>query len=139
MFSRIFSKVNAPDRIFNLLLLPTFAIPSRVTSWGCGMRVEQEYAVFGRVLKKYRIKKKYSQEVLADLVELTRASIANIETGKQRVMLRDALALANVLEFSLDEVKSQIIANKLHAKLAEQPTRVKSMIEKVLTDIKASP
>lgn len=101
------------------------------------MRVEQEYSIFGRVLKRHRLKKKYSQQKLAEEVDLTRVSIANIESGKQRIMLRDALLLANALEFSLDEVRTEISANKLHSKLAEQPRKVKSLLEQILTPSKA--
>lgn len=102
------------------------------------MRVEPEYAVFGKILRKHRLGKKLSQEQLAALTDLTRTSIANIETGKQRVMLRDALILSGTLEFSLDEIKVEISANKFRAKLAEQSTKVKGLIEKVLLDSRGS-
>lgn len=100
------------------------------------MRVEQEYAIFGQVLKKNRLKKKYSQQKLAELSEIARVSIANIETGNQRVMLRDALILAHVLDFSLDDVRTEVVANKLQSKLAQQSTKVKNILEKILTDVK---
>jgi DNA-binding XRE family transcriptional regulator len=100
------------------------------------MRVEQEYAIFGQVLKKHRKKKKYSQGALGKLVDLNRASIANIESGNQRVMFRDALILAKTLDFSLDEVKMEVAASKLEARLSQQPSKVKIFLEKIITDVK---
>lgn len=103
------------------------------------MRVEKEYALFGKVLKKYRIASGMSQNALANLakesgLKLNRVSITNIEAGKQRIMLRDALILSQTLDFSLDEVKSLIVEKSLKARISMQPKRVKKLLENLLID-----
>ena len=96
------------------------------------MRVELEYAIFGRLLKERRRKEKLSQRELRKVVGLNRVSMGNIESGKQRIMLRQALLLAQALDFSLDDVNTQIVASKLPNKLSEQPPKLKSLLEKII-------
>ena len=58
---------------------------------------EAIYRVFGRKLRELRDKKGIPQEELATLSGLTRSSIANIENGKQRVMLHHLVRFAEAL------------------------------------------
>jgi transcriptional regulator with XRE-family HTH domain len=65
--------------------------------------VEPVYARFGHDLRRLRRQRKLSQADLARLVNptadrLSRSSIANIETGKQRVALHLFLELARALK-----------------------------------------
>src|SRR4051812_41624405 len=66
-------------------------------------RVEPVYSRFGHELQRLRRQKKLSQADLARLVDPTgdrlgRSSIANIESGKQRVALHLFLELAQALK-----------------------------------------
>ncbi len=99
--------------------------------------IEKEYAIFGKILRKHRKKNGLSQNALAEMVKLDRTSITNIEIGNQRVMLIDAIEFANVLNFSLDEVKVQVEQSTFNVKLAQQPTKVQSTIENIIKDAKA--
>ena len=56
------------------------------------------YRAFGRRLQKLRENKKLSQEELAVWSGLSRSSIANIERGRQRVLLHQIVLFAETLE-----------------------------------------
>ena len=58
------------------------------------------YRIFGRRVSVERSALGMSQEELARRVGLSRASIANIEAGRQRVLLHQVLALAYALDAS---------------------------------------
>jgi transcriptional regulator with XRE-family HTH domain len=63
-------------------------------------KVEPVYAYFGNHIGKLRDKRKLTQEQLGAKLQppLKRASIANIEAGKQRVLLHTVLQLARALD-----------------------------------------
>ena len=65
---------------------------------------EAAYRVFGRRLREIREKKHVPQQELATLSGLTRSSIANIESGKQRVLLHQVLQFAEALHVSVGEL-----------------------------------
>lgn len=62
------------------------------------MREMDLYGQLGRKVAAARKKRGLTQAELAARVSLTRASVANIETGRQRVMLHDVFALVEALE-----------------------------------------
>jgi transcriptional regulator with XRE-family HTH domain len=66
--------------------------------------VEAVYARFGRQLRRVRKEREMTQAELADLVQLGRTSIVNIETGHQRVHLHTVYALASALGVSPSEL-----------------------------------
>ena len=55
------------------------------------------YRAFGRAVAARRRSIPKTQETIASQVGISRASLANIERGKQRVFLHQVLALANAL------------------------------------------
>ena len=59
--------------------------------------VEVVYRRLGEWVKDRRRATGLRQQEVADRMGLTRASIANIETGRQRVLMHDALALLVIL------------------------------------------
>jgi transcriptional regulator with XRE-family HTH domain len=63
---------------------------------------EAIYVIFGRRLRELREKNRLPQEELAAFSGLTRSSIANIENGKQRVMLHQLIKFAEALRVDLD-------------------------------------
>lgn len=77
-----------------LLNLLTAVIRSKVPS---ARKPEAIYAAFGRRLREIREENGLPQEELATLSGLTRSSIANIENGKQRVMLHQLIKFAEAL------------------------------------------
>ena len=65
---------------------------------------EAIYQVFGRRLRELREKNHVPQQELATLSGLNRSSIANIESGKQRVLLHQVLQFAEALHVTLGEL-----------------------------------
>lgn len=59
--------------------------------------IEACYRRLGEWVRQERRRRGWRQEDLAPLMGLTRTSIVNIEAGKQRVLLHDALALLVIL------------------------------------------
>lgn len=70
------------------------------------------------------------------MVGLSRVSIANIENGKQRVLLHDALAIGNLLGISLDSISQNRNEPNLRELLNMQGEDIKSNILSVLASIK---
>lgn len=58
---------------------------------------EAIYRMFGRRLRELRDERGIAQEELATFSGLTRSSIANIENGKQRVLLHQLVLFAEAL------------------------------------------
>lgn len=54
--------------------------------------------IFGKNVKKYRQKKGYTQEQLAELVDIGDKSVSQIETGRSFIKLDDMPKLCEVLE-----------------------------------------
>ncbi|MDR1167476.1 MAG: helix-turn-helix domain-containing protein [Heliobacteriaceae bacterium] len=52
----------------------------------------------GRNIKKYRLKKGFSQNQLAELVNLSREHLASIETGKAYISFRKLFLISDVLK-----------------------------------------
>lgn len=65
---------------------------------------EAVYRAFGRKLREIRQRKRVPQQELATFSGLTRSSIANIESGKQRVLLHQVLLFAWALDATVDEL-----------------------------------
>ena len=65
---------------------------------------ESVYLVFGRRLRKLRDQRRMAQHELALLSGLTRASIANIESGRQRVLLHQILQFAGALQVEISDL-----------------------------------
>lgn len=59
-------------------------------------KVEPCYHRFGKLLKQCRKDAKWSQQEMADAMAMSRGSIANIETGRQRIMLHDVYGFADI-------------------------------------------
>jgi transcriptional regulator with XRE-family HTH domain len=69
---------------------------------------EAIYRLFGRRLRELRESRHLPQQELATLSGLTRASIANIESGRQRVLLHQILQFAEALRVDLDALVPRI-------------------------------
>ncbi len=62
------------------------------------LQCERPYVLFGEAVKNARFDLGLTQQELADKLKLSRGSIANIETGRQRVLLSDVLDFAKALK-----------------------------------------
>lgn len=70
------------------------------------MKIEPFYVSLGSRIQSLRSDKNMSQSYLGKQLEpeMTRASIANIEAGKQRVLGHTLVQLSKVLDFDLNEL-----------------------------------
>lgn len=59
---------------------------------------------FGSRIRRCRLKKKISQEKLAELAELHRTYIGQIECGKRNVALKNIYKLAKALNISVKDL-----------------------------------
>src|SRR5690242_12049332 len=68
---------------------------------------EAVYRILGKRLRELREQKDIPQEELATFAGLTRSSIANIESGKQRVFVHQLLQFAARLKVGVAELLSE--------------------------------
>jgi transcriptional regulator with XRE-family HTH domain len=59
---------------------------------------------FGSKIRNLRLKKKLSQEKLAELADLHRTYIGQIETGKRNIALKNIAKLAEALGVSMKDL-----------------------------------
>ena len=84
--------------------------------------------IFGSNVKKYRLKKGYTQEKLAELAEISDKVISPIETGRSFIKLEDMPKLCEVLEV---EPFQLFLKNETSGEIADDLRR-----ERVLTRLK---
>jgi transcriptional regulator with XRE-family HTH domain len=68
------------------------------------VEIEDQYKQFAKVVRDNRKRAGLKQLELAMRTNLTRSTIANIESGRQRVLLFEAMKISKVLNFSLDNL-----------------------------------
>lgn len=84
--------------------------------------------IFGSNVKKYRLKKGYTQEKLAELAEISDKVINPIETGRSFIKLEDMPKLCEVLEV---EPFQLFLTNETSGEISDDLRR-----ERVLTRLK---
>lgn len=67
-------------------------------------RIEPYYRKAGRQIHDARLASGFTQERLAKRIGVTRSQIANLETGKSRVLLHVAVKIAGVLKVTLNDI-----------------------------------
>lgn len=77
------------------------------------MSIDARYRTFGEGVRLRRMKLKMTQADLAAKVGLSRASIANIEQGRQSVLLHNACDMAGALELQLMDLLPATAASSL--------------------------
>ncbi|MBH7884817.1 helix-turn-helix transcriptional regulator [Clostridioides difficile] len=66
--------------------------------------MELDFKFIGQRIKIARIKKKLTQEVLSEKINVSPQHVSNIETGNSSVSLPTFVAIANTLGVSVDEL-----------------------------------
>jgi transcriptional regulator with XRE-family HTH domain len=103
------------------------------------MPIEPFYRDFGQRVRDLRVAKHMTQERLGDLLRprMTRASIANIEAGKQRSLVHTLPQLAAALDCSLEALvprqkqESDPVKDQLAEKLNLTPGQIDSLISEM--------
>lgn len=67
-------------------------------------QIELLYSALGNRVKELRINSNYSQSNFANLLEISRASLVNIEKGRQRPPLHLLYDIARLLEVSINDL-----------------------------------
>lgn len=62
------------------------------------------YKLLGTRIKELREEKKYKQEYFASLLKISRASLVNIEQGRQRPPLHNLYEIARILEVTITDL-----------------------------------
>jgi len=81
-------------------------VPTVKTVNGAG----EIYAAFGAVVREQRGKLGITQAQLAERVDLSRTSVVNIETARQRVLLHDVLIFAKALKIRPRDFINKILS-----------------------------
>ena len=66
--------------------------------------MELDYKAIGKRIKIARIRADFTQEHLAELVDLSPSHMSNIETGTTRVSLTTIVKIANTLSVTVDDL-----------------------------------
>lgn len=66
--------------------------------------MELDYKAIGKRIKIARIRTNLTQESVADRIGVTPQHVSNIETGNSSVSLTTLVAIANLLNVSVDEL-----------------------------------
>ncbi|WP_369361784.1 helix-turn-helix domain-containing protein [Priestia megaterium] len=86
------------------------------------------YSEIGNLIKKNRLLRKLTQEDLGNRVGLTRASITNIERGKQKISIHTLYLIADVLNISPQSLMPEPSAlQKSEGQLPESLSEIKSI------------
>lgn len=93
-------------------------ISEKHNNFSKGLNMSIDYKGAGKRIKIARINKEFSQERLAGIVGISATYMSNIESGSVNMSLSTAVAIANALGISLDELMcGSIIKNKhIHVK-----------------------
>ena len=100
-------------------------------------KLDMFYIKLGENISTLRNQKRIKQETVASHLGLSRISISNIESGKQRIQLHSLMSLVDLFQVSLSdlipnpETNTSNITNKLEKKItATEISNSKESIEK---------
>lgn len=68
-----------------------------------------DYAKLGEKIKRERVHNRLTQEMLAEMAEITSSYVGQIERGERKVTLSKLVRIANVLNVSVDYLLSDTI------------------------------
>lgn len=68
------------------------------------MTIELDYKKLGKRIKTQRLKKHFTQEKLAEIVDVNTSTISHIERATTKVSLPSLIKIANTLDVTLDQL-----------------------------------
>ena len=94
--------------------------------------------LLGEAIRKARIDKHYTQEQLAEILDITPSHLKHIESGHRKPSVEVLLHIMEVLSFSLDNLvfplsEHEALINEITVKLATCSTSQLSSINDVLS------
>lgn len=100
--------------------------------------IEPLYISIGCRLRDERLVAGWTQSEVAGWVGLSRASIANVETGRQRLMLHQLVTYADVMSVPLGELMSVALADDATRRLRDENIGLRrrvSQLERLLRQL----
>lgn len=69
--------------------------------------IQENREVIGRQIRAFREKKEYSQDELAEIMEVNRSTISKVETGKFAITIDYLVKFAWYLDFNISVLEKQ--------------------------------
>ena len=91
-----------------------------------------DYVDLGRRIRKQRIQRGWTQEALAERVNVSTSFVGHVERGTRKASLETLVALANVLDVSLDYLLSGSMNNSV---IGPMPRSLNSQQRSALKEI----
>lgn len=99
---------------------------------------EPIYAILGDRIQKARKAKGMTQQQIGDLLGMTRANVANLEAGKCRIYLHNAMTLCRILGIhfesedpALDDAVQAVKEARLRPKIEKAKQRIEREAERL--------
>ncbi len=73
-----------------------------------------DYKALGKRIREFRMRRKWTQEKLAEIASVEPSNISHIERGATKVSLPTLVCLANALEATLDELVCDSLIKNEH-------------------------
>ena len=95
-----------------------------------------DYVDLGRRIRKQRIQRGWTQEALAERVNVSTSFVGHVERGTRKASLETLVALANVLDVSLDYLLSGCMNNSVIGPMPRGlSTQQRSALKEILSTI----
>ncbi len=89
------------------------------------------YNQLGSLIRDRRKEKGFTQEVVAEILEINRATFANLEAGEHRILFHHVVELSFLLELDLNAIITLYRKNKLEEQSSIAPGKVKKALKKI--------
>jgi transcriptional regulator with XRE-family HTH domain len=97
--------------------------------------IDRLYEVVGRNIRQARMEAGVTQTDLGKQLRLTRSSIANIEGGRQRVMLHSVIQIGSALNVPVEKLLANTVEDRVGAELSGQPSSTKEFVHSILDQV----
>lgn len=97
-----------------------------------------DYVKLGEKIKKERIRNRFTQEMLAEMADITSSYVGQIERGERKVTLSKLVRIANVLNVSVDYLLSdniELTDDALQAEIKNAMTNMEEKDKHMIIDI----
>ena len=97
-----------------------------------------DYMKLGEKIKKERMRKRLTQEMLAEMADITSSYVGQIERGERKVTLSKLVRIANVLNVSVDYLLSdnkELIDDNLQIEIKNAMNNMKEKDKNMIIDI----
>ena len=97
-----------------------------------------DYMKLGENIKKERIRNRFTQEMLAEMADITSSYVGQIERGERKVTLSKLVRIANVLNVSIDYLLSdniEIVDDNLQMEIKNAMSNMNDKDKMMVIDI----